>query len=150
MHSAVFVNSGLGRQINDHLTLGVQGGFSHYRFNDQGIGDIKSSSGYGAGVFGRYTSYLGSRFFVFAQANASYISNAAGFARAGNGVGVNIFPGVGLNIGKNWALNLNVEAFSLYTNFDGGTSARLNVGQGYTFGVSKGFGSRHKATPVEK
>jgi hypothetical protein len=146
--ASMFVNSGLGYQFNDHFTLGVTGGFSDFRVKEQGVDEVENSA-YGVGAFGRYTSYLGDRFFIFAQANASYLSGNAQ-PRSGKEIALNVFPGIGLNVGRNWALNLNIYAFTVRTQFEGGTSAGFNMGQGYSFGVSKGFGRKRTTPSLEK
>lgn len=139
--SSVFINSGLGYLLTDHLTLGVQGGLSHFRVKAQGPGEA-SNSGYEAGAFARYTAYLAPKIFIFGQADAGYTNVLNGF-NAG-GLELNIHPGAGVFIGRNWALNVNADLFSLRTGPNQGTTAFFNFGQGYRFGVSKNFGGRHK------
>jgi hypothetical protein len=148
-HTSLFVNSGLGYQLSDHLTLGVQGGLSHYRTREPGIADI-SQSNYAAGIFSRYTANLGKRLFVYAQADASYLGHAG--KHDGNGVGVDLLPGVGLNVGRNWALNVNMNVLSFRGGFHHPPGVEFNMGQGYRFGIQKTFGGKHKAeaTPAEK
>src|SRR6185312_8819218 len=105
------------------------------------------SSGFSAGLFGRYTHYLGPRIFVFGQVDAGYLRDHIG--RFGsNSLGVDIYPGMGVFIGRNWALNATVNVFSFRTG-DDGPKAYFNLGQGVRFGVSKNFGGKHKPTAKE-
>lgn len=152
--TAMFINSGLGYNLSNHFTLGVQGGFSRFHSNEYTATQLSSPPIFtqrmiNAGAFGRYTSYLSRRIFVYAQANVSYIDHDMEFLSEQQ-MGLDVFPGIGLNIGGSWALNASVEGMNVRTSFDGGgTFAKLNVGQGYTFGIQKTFGGRHKASTAQ-
>lgn len=154
-----FLDAGVGYQISKHVTLGVQGGY-HTTFLRTSIttnGVLATSetsySGLDIGAFGRYTHYLGERFFVYVQGEAGYgvigsdNTNLPASDPSASYVG-NIFPAVGCFIYKGWALNLNIGTVGFrYSNEDGVKNSRFyyNLGNSVIIGVSKNFTKRTKA-----
>lgn len=174
------INPGIGYQFNDHLTVGVQGGYNRmstttpafwvypyqYPYTYSSITSVNES--WTAGAFFRYTQWLGNIFFLYGQVNMSYISTSnsgnqydlyynlpAGvypqnIVTSGNGFQAQLFPAVGVNIYKGFALNfsfggINYTSLSPESSFGGGNSDHFNItlGQQINVGVSKNFTCHH-------
>ncbi|MDR3678969.1 MAG: hypothetical protein P4L41_03310 [Flavipsychrobacter sp.] len=137
------VAPGIGYQFNKHLTVGVQGSYSHTE-NGGGqqipLSNFNNYNYYGgttidwtAGAFFRYSQKLGKIFFLYGQVNMAYMSSQAhdvpgvyyvnGSALvayeanppAANGFQAQIFPAVGANIYKGLALNFGLGGINYNT-----------------------------------
>lgn len=146
------LNSGVGYQFTKHITVGVQGGFqtSNVTHRDLVGGNYVTltsrTSEYGVGLFGRYTQYLGDRFFVFLQADAGYNNMTLTPGNTSrHTLGANLYPTVGVFVYKGWALNFGIGGVR-YRNGDIGAKSSLtySLGQELRIGVSKNFTKRKK------
>lgn len=166
------VNPGIGYQFNNHLTVGVTGGYSHenmanpYVVLSNGTATTESStqSSWNLGAFFRYTQWLGNIFFVYGQINMGYLDNAASTQNipfnsipyysetpATNGIQTQLFPGVGVNVYKGFALNFSFGGISYSSvssktvSVNGTTTSdhfNVTLGQQINIGVSKNINVR--------
>ncbi|MES2702442.1 MAG: hypothetical protein V4649_07380 [Bacteroidota bacterium] len=141
------INPGLGYQFSQHITAGLQGGYMRYStaYKQPGYPTVKETgTEVGIAAFGRYTSYLTDRIFVYLQADAGYnhgqhnVPNPA----FGSNLGASLSPAVGFFIYKNWAINASIGGISWRYGLN--PSERYNtlnwvLGQSVQFGVSKNF-----------
>ncbi len=168
------VAPGIGYQFNKHLTAGIQGSYTHTENGQYLLYDPISSSmpyyysggisiDWSAGAFFRYTQKVGKVFFLYGQANMSYISselyNAPYYYFLPNGTTVSesrpkatgfqaqLFPAVGARVYKGLALNFSIGGINYATqsqNVDAvGTNRSSNIavtfGQQVNFGISDNF-----------
>jgi hypothetical protein len=154
--SGMSVNAGVGYQFSNHFTAGVLGSYSYStRDTKQLIAPASTTHNtshvYGLGLFGRYTHYLGDRFFVYMQGDANYSKS---FGRAtssqspnasesenGGPIDVNLTPAVGCFIYKGWAVNLTAgSVLYRYSDMNGTKSSSVSYTIGsYSIGFSKNF-----------
>ena len=167
------VNAGVGYILNDKLTLGLLGGYSHINnlIPSSYLQNSNSSNlptyaliTWNAGAFGRYTKHLGDHFFVYTQTDLSVFQSVykrdGGLASAtlnnttiydsqpeGTGVTAFAFPGFGIDIYKGLGVQANIGgiSYTYFDNFGGFATHHINIslGQQFNFGVYKLF-ARHK------
>jgi hypothetical protein len=148
--SAFAIRQGVGYQFSKHITVGLQGGYAQSKAGQNshvGTPDkMTKNSAWMVGPFGRYTAYLGDRLFVYVQADVVFNAAKTQTPKAtahGRSWGGDLFPAVGLNLYKGWAINLNIGGVSYRYSHPGKTvnnNFAYNIGQTFTFGVSKNFG----------
>lgn len=139
----------IGYQFDDHITAGIQLNVAGTKFNGAAVNIPESkTSVLGVGPFVRYTRKLSDVFFVFGQLEGSYIYGKQKLGNTtiskANGVSGNIFPAVGINVYKGFALNFNVGGISyVTTKFEGSDNRQNNFktsfGDQVNFGISKNF-----------
>ena len=165
------VNPGLGYRLNDHFTVGVQGGISagHTKITYTGFsGSYENrTDNWTLGLFVRhYCCDLGKTFYCFSQLNVSYYGldaypnenysissyNNVTSDQITNAYGIqaNWTPYLGVRLPHNCALELNLGGIGYsYVTQDhaGGTASNLNVtfGQQIRIGVSKQFNFRRSS-----
>jgi hypothetical protein len=151
------INPGVGYQLSNHSTLGVQGGFNVDRtLNTYAIPTATGTKNvdfenrnttWGVGAFYRYTQPLGNVFFLFTQVNAGYISTTFSNDSLGgtgvvtndtkfNGFAASIFPAIGVNVCKGMALNFSTGGIAFAT-MKGDLADAINprtTAFGFTFG----------------
>jgi len=149
------INPGIGYQFSPHWTIGVQGGFDMGRNPSLVNGGTQTTvtNNWQAGLFGRYTKYFGSVFFIYGQLEGSYVggtSEVEDITPQANydGFNVNLFPGVGAFVARGLALNFSIGGIG-YTgmnwtgNLNGLNSENkfnFTFGHQANFGISKNFG----------
>lgn len=171
-------NAGVGLVTSDHFMLGLQGGYgkqdvANYYISPYPVYGTVRIANWNAGVFGRYTSSLSKRFFVYAQLFAGktgvdsrvlpegngnvtppYYSPAPSGMPDGNGVVVNLFPGAGMNLICGYGINVNIGGIS-YTSYNSTTSSsdlhhfNVTLGRQFIFGIHKilGWQKLNSTTP---
>ena len=167
------VNAGAGYVLNDKLTLGLLGGYSHINNLAPSSYSQNSNSAnlptyalitWSAGAFGRYTKHLGDHFFIYAQTDLSifqsvykrdgglvsgtlYNTTIYDSQPEGTGVTAFAFPGFGIDIYKGLGVQANIGgiSYTYFNNFDGFATHHINIslGQQFNFGVYKFF-AHHK------
>ena len=168
------VSPGIGYQFSNHFMIGVEGGYG----KQDGIepsypgfyGSGKNTSAlWQAGLFGRYTSWLGKRFFVYTQLSATKYSVdvTSGYSGStipygypnnpempdGNGFMVTLFPAVGVNILQGFGVHIDIGGIS-YSTFNAFTTLdqhhfNITLGRQFSFGIHKIIGWK-KFNPVSK
>ncbi len=144
--SSFNINPGIGYQLTDNWTAGVNLGYGQTKYNPSGVGATSTSKEYNAGLFARYTKPLGGIFSIFGQANAGYAGADFGGGKS-NGFGANVFPAIAVNVHNGFALNFSFGGISYAsTKTKGASESRnefdLNLGQQANFGISKNFGGK--------
>ncbi len=151
---------GLGFNINNHLTVGVNFGYVgsklDYDKSTLAAGDIYESKNreFGVGPFVRYTQMLGEHFFVFGQLNVNYLNGKStnyNYQISGpnsstedtwNGVSASYFPAVGVMFAKSCALSFSIGGIGYtYRKFDYDNNGVANLertSKQSAFGVSIG------------
>jgi hypothetical protein len=146
---------GVGYQFNHNWTVGGNISWAQDA--------VKSSTGskvtdnmYRAGAFVRYSQYIRKSeiFFWFAQYEFAY---AGGYrtndgnpaTNKHNGIHTNLFPALGINVGRGVALNFSVGGVEYSTDkADGATYSDnrfgFTFGNQMNFGISKNFNCGHK------
>lgn len=138
------VTPGIGYQFNKHLTVGVQGSYSHaenpypapvftspYSNNSFFNGYGGTTINWSAGAFFRYTQNLGKIFYIYGQANMAYLSselhnapyyyynsNTVIYSEStptANGFEGQLFPAIGAKIYKGLALNFSLGGLDYNT-----------------------------------
>ena len=160
--NAYIINPGIGLQLNDHWTAGLNlafGGTSQATTSN-GIpnGDgHNTTSFFNIGPFLRYAYSINNTFSIYGQAEINYLSgNTSPYLTdeiSYTGFGANLFPALGINIKNGYAINLSFGGISYQTKsykgepisnnpYLSGSSSQFAVtlGQGATFGISKNFG----------
>lgn len=140
------MNLGVGYQFDHNWTVGLTGGYSTLRErpNGQTYWDLYDS--YSFAPFIRYSRPMGSLFTFFTQGEFGYIGSSMGQTNLNtrsnyNGTYLSVFPAIGLNLGKGWALNFNVGGlgYSSIKHENSNSPSRgfsLTFGQHYNAGLS--------------
>lgn len=163
------ITPGVGFQFNNHLTVGVQGGYmSDKSINNSislapaGVKTTNVGREWQAGAFFRYTQPLTGIFNMWTQLDLSYISgkntsdvvttSSLGVATAApqvsdmyNGFQAMITPAIGVNVHKGWALNFGIGGLGFRSvSFDKAPTTMNNFmvtfGQQFNVGVSRNIG----------
>jgi hypothetical protein len=171
--NSYIINPGIGYQMNDNWTLGLNVGLGGNRQEvPQGTSNVPSgnytvNTSFNIGPFIRRTYSISNIFSVYGQLEFNYLSgtytpnNAPVNGIVGgsyNGFGTDIFPALGINIKNGWALNLDFGGLSYQTKTYKGayyTLAPVSVtnsanqfavtfGQSAVIGISKNFGGSKK------
>lgn len=158
------ITPGVGFQFNNHLTVGLQGGYG----SNKGINTIPNNKvtntdrEWQAGAFFRYTQNLNSTFFFWTQLDLSYVSGKESnenITTAGttstvvntsdmyNGFQAMLMPAIGVNVHKGLALNFGIGGLGYRTvSYDKApttiNSFGVTFGQQFNFGISKNFGCK--------
>ncbi len=176
---------GIGYELSNHIMIGLQGGYGKQEGINLSSYTVSTSSGYAsileerkytnatwnAGVFCRYTSWLGKRFYVYGQMffgkyglteevnnmNANVVQSQPYYftspsAPEGNGLAINLFPAIGVNIIQGFGAHMdiggisyttyNVEGTPVYNGFNSSNRKHFNVslGKQFSFGIHKIIG----------
>ena len=149
------VTSGVGYQFNRNWTLGLNIGWGqHATKTVNGISNTDNM--YHIGPFARYSHYIGKSetFFWYSQLDFNYQGgyhtnegNPATFKHSG--VGINLWPALGINVGRAVCLNFNIGGLGFATDkYTDATYAintfNLNFGRQMNIGISKNFNTGHK------
>ncbi len=164
------ITPGVGYQFNNHLTVGLQGG---YGSNKSVVDAITAPAPTGTkttnvnrewevGAFFRHTQSLTGIFVMWTQLDLGYISGKAttdvvttaanGVSTAApqasdmyNGFRANITPAIGMNVHKGWALNFSIGGLGYRTaTWDKAPTTEngfmVTFGQQFNVGVSRNIG----------
>ncbi|GAA4466220.1 hypothetical protein GCM10023093_20010 [Nemorincola caseinilytica] len=146
---------GVGYQFNHNWTVGGNISWGQDAVKDAS-GSKTTDNMYAAGAFARYSQYIrrSEIFFWFGQFEfaytGGYTTNDGNPATDKyNGIRANLFPALGINVGRGLALNFAVGGLSYTTTKgDNATYSRnsldLTFGQQMNFGLSKNFNCGHK------
>lgn len=160
------ITPGVGFQFNNHLTVGLQGGYGANKDVATVLNNKTTMTDreWQAGAFFRYTQNLNSTFFFWTQLDLSYVSgkstneiiNTTGVVTtvtnpAGlnndmyNGFQAMLMPAIGVNVHKGLALNFGIGGLGYRTvSYDKEPTTINNFGvtfgQQFNFGISKNFG----------
>ncbi len=157
------ITPGVGFQFNNHLTVGLQGGYGSMKnVAAAPLSKITNTDReWQAGAFFRYTQNLNSTFFFWTQLDLSYVSgkesvetivtNVAGSTTITdasdmyNGFQAMLMPAIGVNVHKGLALNFGFGGLGYRTvSYDKAPTTINNFGvtfgQQFNFGISKNFG----------
>ncbi|WP_460908404.1 outer membrane beta-barrel protein [Spirosoma areae] len=129
---------GVGYQWNDNWTAGLNLGISN------ASSGTAEASAFSVGPFIRYTQPLAGPFAIYGQLNANYLSGKAGNTTL-NGFGATLFPAIGVDLKKGFALNFTFGSLSFTSQKVEGapestTNFHVGFGSGAGFGISKNFG----------
>ncbi len=149
---------GVGYQFNHNWTVGVNisWGQNALKLDTNSVVTKWTDNIYRAGAFARYSQYIrrSEIFFWFAQYEFAYQGgyrtndgNAADMKR--NGVYTNLFPAIGINVGRGLALNFSIGGVNYGTLKGDGAAYSTNTlnftfGNQVNFGLSKNFNCGHK------
>jgi hypothetical protein len=163
--SAYTINPGIGLQLNDRWTAGLNIAFGGTRQDATTIGipsgNYNTTSFFNIGPFLRYAYPISNVFSIYGQAELNYLSGkSTPYLTDGStytGFGANLFPAIGINIKNGYAINLSFGGIAYQTktykgndysnnpNMANATSQfAITLGQGATFGISKNFGGTTK------
>jgi opacity protein-like surface antigen len=140
---------GVGYQLNDNWTAGVNLGIGSYKYTPV-VGAATTTNSFAAGPFLRYTHPLSNIFSVFGQLDASFgNSKTNNGGNEVNSFNLGITPYAAINLKNNFALNFSFGGLSYETDKVKGASKSSNsfgltFGQGASFGISKNFGGKKK------
>jgi len=146
---------GVGYQFNHNWTLGLNISWGQSAYKDP-TGIKNTYNTYSAGPFARYSHYIGKSetFFWYSQVNFDY---DGGYHTSGgnatdlknSGVSANIFPALGVNVGRGLCLSFAVGGLG-YSNLKYADSTYSTNTFNFTFGhqvnigLSKNFNCGHK------
>jgi hypothetical protein len=146
---------GVGYQFNHNWTLGLNISWGQNAIKDSS-NHKTTDNNYMVGPFARYSHYIGKSetFFYYSQLDFSYLG---GYTTSGgspatfkhNGVFIDLYPALGINVGRGIALNFSIGGISYKTDkYDGATYSTntfsFMFGQQINFGISKNFNCGHK------
>jgi hypothetical protein len=141
---------GVGYQFNHNWTLGLNISWGQNAVKDSS-NHKTTDNNYMVGPFARYSHYIGKSetFFYYSQLDFSYLG---GYTTSGgspatlkhNGVFIDLYPALGINVGRGIALNFSIGGISYTTDkYDGATYStntfNFMFGQQINFGISKNF-----------
>jgi hypothetical protein len=163
------VNAGVGYQFNHNWTVGLQlmygqdaskwgigGGSNPVTGDPQAQGVKNTFNSYAVGPFARYSHYIRKSeiFFYYSQLDFDYLGgyhtsegNAADAKYTG--VYVDLYPALGINVGRGIALNFNIGGINYkttkYTTATYSTNTfNFTFGHQVNIGISKNFNCGHK------
>lgn len=145
-------NPGIGYQFNDMWTAGIAINM-HNVTNTPDVGTATKDNTMGIGVFGRYTKPVNNIFSLYAQLDIMSLSNtndASGTDVKTTGMHVGVWPAVAVHIPNWFELNFSFGGLAYETaKTDGASNTAtmldFNFGQTMNIGISKNFGTGHKA-----
>ncbi|MBA3827829.1 MAG: hypothetical protein H0X33_02735 [Taibaiella sp.] len=152
------INPGLGYQFSRHWTVGVQGGYGYNSMPNTAfsINQTVIKTDWTAGVFLRYTKYLGPVFFMYAQLDGSNaegsteVEDINGTKATYMGFQGSLYPAIGAFVCRGLAVNMNFGGIG-YRNINWTGSAinsedkfTFNFGRVLNIGISKNFGCGHR------
>jgi len=141
-----------------------QGTPANVQYNNYYYGLPKSSYAWSIGPFARYTRTLGNIFFVYGQLNVTYFASSSNYNYSyvfynnlneysvnTSGFGAVLYPGIGINIYKGFALIFDFGGISYMnaTTTNPGSDDlhmshfNVNFAQQMNLGISKNFGMHH-------
>jgi hypothetical protein len=167
------ITPGVGYQFNNHLTVGLQGGYGSSKSVNNVVSvapaAVKTTNinrEWEVGAFFRYTQNLTGIFVMWTQIDLGYLSGkstsdvvttaASGIATAAptssdmyNGFRANITPAIGMNVHKGWALNFSIGGLGFRTTTwdkapTTNNSFMVTFGQQFNVGVSRNIGCHSK------
>jgi len=145
----------VGYQFNHNWTVGLKVMWGQDATKSP-AGVKNTDNFYAVGPFARYSHYIGKSetFFWFGQADFLYAGGyhtSGGNAATGkhNGIAVDVWPALGINVGRGVCLNFQVGGLGYSTdkNADLVNSSNqffFNFGEQVNFGISKNFNCGHK------
>ncbi|MBS1772565.1 MAG: porin family protein [Bacteroidetes bacterium] len=166
------ITPGVGYQFNNHLTVGVQGGYGQNKTINNTVGapsiqNTMNNREWQLGAFFRYTQPLGGIFSMWTQLDLSYLSGkwssevitygpattVANSSDMYNGFQGSITPAIALAVHKGWALNFGIGGLAYRTtSYDKAPTVTngfmVTFGQQFNVGVSRNIGccmSKHRA-----
>ena len=165
-------NPGIGYQLSEKLIVGLRGGIGvTNRYDTPHWGDEKNVGQLNGGIFCHYLKPLGSIFFIYLHADVSYVYsevyedpyNAEVRTIRSKDINVRIYPAIGANIYRGWAIHLNAGGITYATNISSAYSRHndpipfypqfgnvfTNLGERIQIGVSKNI-RVHRNTTSEK
>ena len=162
VRTTVNVNPGIGYQVSDNWTLGVEGIFNYIgEHQSPAIAGYHNSSGMsiGGGLFARYTIPITNQLFFYTQGGTFYSRGKSydnGTAEPGSGstsYGVSIAPGIGFHIKNGYALNLGLgnihySMSQFAPNEASISSLGTTFGHSFSIGLTKNFLS-HKTKEIK-
>ena len=146
---------GVGYQFNHNWTVGGNISWGQDAMKD-GMGVKTTHNNYMAGAFARYSQYIrrSEIFFWYAQYDFSYMG---GYTTSGgnsatdkhNGIFTQLYPAIGINVGRGLALNFSIGGIAYSTDkLQGNTYSdnkfNFTFGKHMEFGISKNFNCGHK------
>ena len=143
------INPGVGYQLNDKFTVGVEGSYD-YADDPSNNGITKS---YSAGAFLRHTCPLGGIFSFYSQLGLGWqgeSENDGVSSGKGNGFYANVTPAIYAGIKNGFGLNFSIGGLgysSIKATGSGSTTGStfgLTFGKVVNIGVSKNFGGGSK------
>lgn len=151
--SLVSCQLGIGYSVSRRTTLGLQAYYKRFLSSDDANSSKIIQEGMGLAAFGRYTQGVGSIFFVYLHVYAgydqsvrrNYDSPGTYTTDKGNGLSAGLYPAIGAQVYKGWALNFNIGGIQygwLNSAANKQNNLTYNFGQSATFGISKTFGNR--------
>ncbi|RYD79694.1 MAG: porin family protein [Sphingobacteriales bacterium] len=146
--SVIEFNPFVGYQFNNNWTAGVAAKINSQK-EETSLGDEKTNI-IGVGPFVRYTHNISNIFSVFGQLEGYYVSakNKLGNSTQAeaNGVAVNLFPAVFINVKNGFGLNFDFGGVTYGSIKPKGGSAEnsfaFNFGKNINIGISKNFGGK--------
>lgn len=148
------INPGIGYQLDNHWTIGVQGGFGQGNMPNTAvnINQTVKTNDWAAGVFVRYGYDLGHVFYMYSQLDLNSIGGTwevENVTSQANYIGFrgSYYPAIGARIAKGWAVNLNIGGISYRaaswtdnpTGLKNDNKFNLDFGQVLSIGISKNF-----------
>jgi hypothetical protein len=145
----------IGYQFNHNWTVGLKISWGQNATKDS-TGVKTTENLYSVGPFARYSHYIGKSetFFWFGQADFDY---QGGYTTSGgnaatdkhNGIGVDVFPALGINVGRGVCLNFQVGGIGYSTDknadlVNSSNNFYFTFGHQVDFGISKNFNCGHK------
>ena len=129
------IKPGIGYQVADKWTLGLNLGFERTAL-------VADPNRYSFGPYVRYTKQINELISVYGQLQTSF-----GRGDSARYFSLTIFPAIEFNLGKGFALNLNLVALNYeYTKFGKRSGSyslfHTNIGGSGGFGISKRFGTK--------
>lgn len=140
------LSAGVGYQFSNNWTAGITGGYGTHRERPNGQNFWSVDDSYSIAPFLRYTRPLGSIFTVYNQVEFGYFGTASGATNINSRVNYNgvygyMYPGIGINFAKGWALNFDLggigySSYKLETSNDAQRNFGFNFGQQVNAGLT--------------
>ena len=161
----------VGKQLSDHFVLGLLGGYGeqqelirYYIYSGYDLNKYKTTL-WQVGAYGRYTYSISKHIFVYSQFSVSKYGNDTKMISStssnypgpvdnsipedGNGLLVNLYPAIGLNIINGFGVHMDVGGIyysRFYTPYSDISRLHVNFGQQFSFGLHKIIGwKKHTA-----
>lgn len=153
--SSFGISSKVGYQFTNNWTVGVQSSLSYV--NSVTNSTNGHSNNYGIGAFVRYSKPVNELFTVYTDLGTSLFFGKGTYSNAGmsnftskaNGLGINVSPGLLINIKKGFGLNFGFGGLGYSSNIVENPNVPnstqdskrfdFNFGQAFNVGISKNF-----------
>jgi opacity protein-like surface antigen len=140
---------GVGYQFSDHLTLGVNLGYTYSLSTPATGSSLPSLNTFSAGPFIRYSCNVSNVFSFFTQFNTDYLNTTQSGSPSITGFDAKIFPAFCANIKNGLSLVFSFGSLGFTTSKASGAANSasnfgLAFGSGASFGISKHFGGMKK------